>query len=236
MRDRLRSLIDKPVTIRTVPDDPVWKPTSGVVFDVSEDAVDVLIGSSVMKTVRIATIIDVSIDERHARDMLLEDPPEDPSYALGKRKLFEADQAQYLAQPPDRVTAAAAEACGYLRRTRTVAPSHLGTELLLERAHHLATGRWDYECDPSATGGELANHNYRFAKARASKLNEALELRRPEDEVASHVAAIGKWTARALAKYPNHGELRQWRERAESIRKKLSEDVRRANALGEPLV
>ena len=236
MRSTLLRLIDKPVIVRTVPDDPSWKPLTGVVFEVREDAFDLLVGAAVLKTVRLAAVIDVVMDAQAAREMVLEDQPEDPSYPLAKRLLFEAEQAGYLNQPREAVQAKARAAAELLRAVRRVAPRHLGTEQMLERAHLIATGRYDYELEPAVSGGEVDNHNYRWAKSCRERLEEALRLRRPEEDVAGHVAALGRHAGRALAKYPAHAELRAWFDRAEAIRKKLSEGVQRANGLGEALV
>jgi hypothetical protein len=234
MKQRLESLVDKPVILRTLPEDSRWEPIRGTIFEVRDDAVDVLLGTAVMKTVRLAMIVDVTIDEREARNQVLEEPPSSEAYRFGKRRLFEAEQAQYLSQPAETVRARAAAAAEALRKVRVSEPAHRGVEQMLERAHFLATGRYDYEVDAGATGGELRHHYYRWAKERAQKLDEALRLRRPEDEVAGHVEAIGRYAGRALAKYPNHAELRAWLDRAESIRRKLSEEVRRSNRITEP--
>jgi hypothetical protein len=235
MKQRLESLLDKPVILRTVPDDPRWEPVRGTVFEVRDDAVDILIGTCVMKTVRFAAIIDVAIDEREARNTVLEDAPRDAAYRVGKRLLFEADQAQYLQQPVDAVRAKGAEAAAILRKVRAAQPQHVGVEQMLERAHYLATGRYDYETDPAASG-ELRNHYYRWAKERMAKLDESMKLRRPEDEIAGHIDAIARYAGRALMKYANHAELRSWFDKAESIRRKLSDDVRKSNKMLEPFV
>jgi hypothetical protein len=236
MKSRLRALLDQPVVIRTVPENPAWEPVRGVVFEVRDDAVDILIGDAVMKTVRFAAIIDVVIDEREARSLVLEAPPDHPAYPRARRLLFEAEQARYLNQPEAQVKAGAAKASELLRELRLSARDHRGVEQMLERAHELATGRRDYEVEPGPTSGDVRNHNYEWAKERAGKLEEALRLRRPEDEVAGHIAALARWAGRAMAKYPNHGELKAWFEKAETIRRKLSEEVRRSNRITEPFV
>ena len=236
MKSRLTELLDKPVIIRTVPDSPGWEPVKGTVFEVRDDAVDVLIGDAVLKTVRFAAIIDVAIDVREARSLVLEAPPTHADYQHARRLLFEADEARYLAQPEEKVKASAAQAADLFRAVRSSARDHRGVEQLLERAHALATGRRDYEVESEVTSGDVANHNYEWAKERAQKLDEALRLRRPEDEVAGHIAALARWAGRAMAKYPNHTGLRGWFEKAETIRRKLSEDVRRSNRLTEPFV
>ena len=71
MRDRLKKLLDRPAIIRTMPDDPSWKPITGIVFEVRDDAVDVMTSSSTMKTVAINRIVDVSrIGSRSRRPRL----------------------------------------------------------------------------------------------------------------------------------------------------------------------
>jgi hypothetical protein len=236
MREALTRLLDKPVIIRTVPDDPRWEPTKGIVLEVREDSVDVLTSPSTLKTVRMAAIIDAAIDHRAAQDMILEEPPEHPDYPAAKRKLFEAEQSQLLKQPEATTKALAHEAAFLLRRVRDEHPSHLGTEQMLERAHFLATGAYDYEVEPGVTSGEVDNFNYRWAKERAEKLEEALRRRRPEDEIADHIVRLARYSGRALAKYPAHSELKAWLARAETIRSKLSDEVRRANRITEPFV
>lgn len=236
MRERLRRLIDRPVTLRTLPDGPAWKPITGTVFDVRDDAVDVLLGASSLKTVAIAMIVDVAIDERAARGAVLEDALEHADYPRAKRALFEAEESVLLGQPAEASRARAGNACELLRAVRRLHPSHYGVERMLERAHFLARGDYAYEVEPETRSGELANHYYRWAKESAAKLDEGLRLRRPEDEIAGHIAAIAREAGRALAKYPNHADLLAWFARAEAIRKKLSEDVRAAQKLSEPFV
>jgi hypothetical protein len=236
MNSRLTELLDKPVIIRTLPEGPSWEPVKGIVFEVRDDAVDILIGDAVLKTVRMAAIVDVVIDEREARSLVLEAPPAHSNYRRARRVLFEAEQARYLGQPEDKVKASAAEAAELLRAVRSSARDHRGVELLLERAHSLSTGRRDYEIEPEVTSGDVRNHNYEWAKERSKKLDEALRLRRPEDEVAGHVAALARWAGRAMAKYPNHREIKSWFDKAETIRGKLSKDVQRSNRIMDPFV
>ncbi len=236
MREALARLLDKPVIIRTVPDDPRWQPTKGVILEVRADSVDVLTSPSTLKTIRMAAIIDANLDHQAARDMVLEEPPDHADYLPAKRKLFEAEQSQLLNQPEGTTKALAQEAAEFLRRVRKDHSAHLGTEQMLERAHFLATGKYDYEVEPGVTSGEVDNFNYRWAKERSEKLEEALRRRRPEDEIADHIVRLARYAGRAMAKYPAHGELKAWGDRAEAIRGKLSEEVRRANRITEPFV
>jgi hypothetical protein len=234
MRDRLLQLMDRPAIIRTLPDDPAWKPITGIVFEVRDTGVDVMTSSSTMKTVSLARIVDVSLDTRAAQDMILEDPPDDPDYQPGKRALFKAEESQLLRQPPEKTRELAAEAAALFRKVRPRAPRHLWTEQMLERSHFLATGKYDYEHEPGVTGGEVDNFNYRWARERVAKLDADLKARRPEDEIAGHLVRIARHAGRALAKYPDHAELRAWLAKAETIRSKLSDEVRRSNQITEP--
>ncbi len=234
MLERLRQLMDRPAIIRTLPDDPAWRPITGLVFEVRDTAVDVMTSPSTMKTVSLARIVDVSLDHRAAQDMILEDPPAHADYQPGKRALFKAEESQLLRQPADTTKQFAAEAAAHFRNVRAAAPNHLWTEQMLERSHFLATGRYDYEQEPGVTGGDVDNFNYRWAKERVAKLDADLKARRPEDEIAGHLVRIARHAGRALAKYPAHAELQAWLARAESIRTKLSDAVRRSNEITEP--
>lgn len=233
MRETLKRMIDRPIIVRTLPDDPNWKPLHGVVFAVHEDAVDLLLAPSVMRTVRFAMIVDVALDAPAARRLALEDPPDHPDYPVAKRELFEAEQAIYLEQPAETALAHARRAVELLHAVRLRHPGHLGCEQLLERAHFLATGRYDYEVEPQVTGGDVPNHHYQRAKEIAAALDQALKLKRPEQEMAGHLLAIARSAGRALAKYPAHAELKAWFEKAEAIRSKLSDEVRRSNGIAD---
>lgn len=236
MRDRLKKLLDRPAIIRTMPDDPSWKPIAGIVFEVRDDAVDVMTSPSTMKTVAINRIVDVSLDTRAAQDTVLEDPPAHGDYQPGKRKLFEAEELQLTRQSADQIKQAAEAAAAHLRKVRAAAPGHLWTEQMLQRAHFIATGKYDYEVDAASTDGDVDNFNYRWAKEYVEKLDNDMKARRPEDDVAASLVRIARYAGRALAKYPNHATLRSWFDKAEKIRTKLSDETRRSNKITEPFV
>jgi hypothetical protein len=234
MREALEKLIDKPVIIRTLPQEPRWEPTTGMVFAVRDDAVDVQTSSSTMKTIRLAMIVDATLDTRAAAEAVLEDPPAHSDYPAAKVALFEAEQSQLIKQPAEVTRGHAVRAAGLLRGVRKAFPQHLYTEQMLERAHFMATGRYDYEVDSSITTGDVPNHNYRWARERSVQLDEALKIRRSEDEVAGILIHLARYSGRALAKYPAHTGLKAWFDKAETIRKKLSDEIRRSNHIAEP--
>jgi hypothetical protein len=228
--------MDKPVIVRTLPRDESWKPSTGIVFDVHDDSVDLMTSPCTMKTIQLAMIIDVALDHNEAKDTVIEEPPRHSDYQKAKRALFEAEEAQLFKQPAASVQEKARSAEALLRAVRKDFPGHLWTEQMLERAHFLATGRYDYECDENTSSGDVDNFNYQWAKARVDQLDAALKARRPEDEIAGHISRIAKFAGRALAKFPRHADLKAWFEKAEKIRSRLSEDVRKSSKITEPFV
>jgi len=235
VRDKLVSYIDKPVIISTVHSEGGKdQPVKGYVFEVGDTSVDVMIDWGIMKTVQIAAIVKVSLDRFTARNTILEDPPEHADYPAAKRALFETEEYVVAQQERASVKAKAEKAEELLKKVHEAHPKHLGTESMLERAHFLATYRYDYAPDESVTEGEVTGLNYRLAKEHFEQMEGAMKQRRPEDEVATHVGYVGMYAGRALANYPNHKELRAWFDKAETIRQKISEKVRKEKDINAP--
>jgi hypothetical protein len=235
VKDKLTSYIDKPVIISTIHSEGGKdQPVKGYVFEVGDNSVDVMIDWGIMKTVQIAAIVKVSLDSFTARNTVLEDPPEHEDYPAAKRALFETEEYVVAQQARDSIKAKAEKARELLKKVHEAFPKHLGTESMLERAHFLVTYHYDYAPDESVTEGEVTGLNFRLAKEHMEKMEGAMKVRRPEEEVATHIRYVGMYAGRALANYPNHKEIRAWFDKAESIRQKISEKVRKAKEIDKP--
>jgi hypothetical protein len=80
-----------------------------------------------------------------------------------------------------------------------------------------------YDDDLAAvTSGDVNSKEFFYAKAHAEALEFALKSKQPEGAIKDFLKEVIKAQDEALKTYANHGDLKKWKERAETIQKKIS--------------
>jgi hypothetical protein len=80
-----------------------------------------------------------------------------------------------------------------------------------------------YDDDLAAvTSGDISNKEYWYAKYASQKVDNALKTRQPEGAIKDYLPEAIKAYDAALATYPNHEDLKKWKEKAVSIQGKIN--------------
>ncbi|MFO0569387.1 MAG: hypothetical protein U0263_27255 [Polyangiaceae bacterium] len=80
-----------------------------------------------------------------------------------------------------------------------------------------------YDDDNNAvTSGDQNDKEYWYSKAHAEALDLALKQKQPEGAIKDFLAEAIKVHDAALAKFPNHAEVKAWKEKAETIKSKIN--------------
>lgn len=73
----------------------------------------------------------------------------------------------------------------------------------------------------SITSGDILSVGYWQAKFEADRLEQALKTKQPEAAIKGLVPSVISLCDDFLKEYPNHGEVQKWKQKAETIQKKL---------------
>lgn len=91
-----------------------------------------------------------------------------------------------------------------------------------------------YDDDKKAvTGGDLLDVIYWQTKFADRKLDAALKSRQPEAAVKGLIPSVVNGANDVLREYPNHAEVKAWKERAESIAGKIDPNAPPADFRGD---
>ena len=85
-----------------------------------------------------------------------------------------------------------------------------------------------YDDDNEAvTSGALKLLDYWRAKFNAEQLEEAIKTRQPEGAIGLELVSVVSLLDDLLKTYPNHDELKAWRERALAVQKRIDPNASR---------
>ncbi len=80
-----------------------------------------------------------------------------------------------------------------------------------------------YDDDLAAvTSGDISNKEYWYAKFTSQKVDNALKTRQPEGAIKDYLPEAIKAYDAALKTYPNHEDIKKWKEKAVSIQGKIN--------------
>ena len=82
------------------------------------------------------------------------------------------------------------------------------------------------------TAGDVQDVVYFQAKFAHQKLEAALKTRQPEGSIKPLVPDVVNLCTDVLKEYPNHGEVKQWKQKAEEVGKKIDPNASGADFKG----
>ena len=233
-----KDLLSKPVKVRTLCES-LPRPSEGpvVVFEIAEGCLVLEKDPGELIVIPWSSVVSIEIDYQAARSDGWHELPDEPGALPDiRRKLFEAERGRLVGLREEKIDELALSAHGSLRWLRLSFPDSKFITKLRERSAAALVGSPDPNTEEEVKGGEVDSMNYRRARDLAAKIKAALAARKSEDKVGLLILGLALHSGNALAKYPNHAELRAWFNEAEALRQKLEPKTLRDYDMESPFV